>query len=101
MQLLHTEAKHRWGRFAVDLDMFLARINEDDWEDTRRDGSNQDLALLLLGALVGGAKRAALMDAQRLLFVDWDGAWRLAQEVELFVDSFDRIYAAFALLSPP
>ena len=54
-----------------------------------------------LGALVGGAKRAALMDAQRLLFVDWDGAWRLAQEVELFVDSFDRIYAAFALLSPP
>jgi Fe-S cluster biosynthesis and repair protein YggX len=50
---------------------------------------------------VGGRRQTALIDEQRLLVFDWDGAWRLAQEVELFVDSFERVYAAFALLSPP
>jgi len=100
-QVIHMEAKLRWGRYAVDLDTFLGRINEDDWEDTRRDGPNKDLALLLWGARAAGVRRAALIDEQRLLIFDWDGDWRLAREVDLFVDPFERVYSAFALLSPP
>jgi perosamine synthetase len=100
-QVLHLEAQHKWRRFAVDLDTFLERINRDDWDDTRREGPNKDLALLLWGARDGGAKRAALIDDQRLLVFDWDGAWRLAREVDLFVDPFERVYSAFELLSPP
>jgi len=100
-QVVHLEAKHQWRRFAVDLDTFLARINADDWEDTRRDGPNKDLALLLWGARAGGAKRAALIDDKRLLIFEWDGEWRLVREVDLFVDSFERVYSAFELLSPP
>ena len=100
-QVLHLEAQHKWRRFAVDLDTFLERINRDDWDDTRREGPNKDLALLLWGAREGGAKRAALIDDQRLLVFDWDGAWRLAREVDLFVDPFERVYSAFELLSPP
>jgi len=100
-QVLHLEALHKWRRFAVDLDTFLERINRDDWDDTRREGPNKDLALLLWGAREGGAKRAALIDDQRLLVFDWDGAWRLAREVDLFVDPFERVYSAFELLSPP
>jgi perosamine synthetase len=100
-QVLHLEAEHKWRRFAVDLDTFLERINRDDWDDTRREGPNNDLARLLWGARAGGAKRAALIDDQRLLVFECNGAWRLAREVDLFVDPFERVYSAFELLSPP
>jgi len=100
-EVVQMETRHKWRRYAVDLDTFLGRINEDDWEDTRREGPNKDLALLLWGARAGGAKRAALIDDQRLLVFEWDGAWRRAGEVDLFVDSFERVYSVFGLLSPP
>jgi hypothetical protein len=100
-QVLHLEAQHKWRRYAVDLDTFLERINREDWDDTRREGPNKDLGVLLWGAREGGAKRAALIDDQRLVVFEWDGAWRLAREVDLFVDPFERVYGAFELLSPP
>jgi perosamine synthetase len=100
-QVLHLEAQHKWRRYAVDLDTFLERINRDDWDDTRREGPNKDLGVLLWGAREGGAKRAALIDDQRLVVFEWDGAWRLAREVDLFVDPFERVYSAFELLAPP
>ena len=100
-QVLHLEAQHKWRRYAVDLDTFLERINRDDWDDTRREGPNKDLGVLLWGAREGEASRAALIDDQRLLVFEWNGAWRLSREVDLFVDPFERVYGAFELLSPP
>src|SRR5438093_942888 len=100
-QVVHIEAKHKWRRFAVDLDTFLERINRGDWEDTRRDGPNKELAVLLWGAQEANCKRAALIDEKRLLIFERDGEWRLAREVDLFVDPIERVYAAFMLLAPP
>ena len=77
-QVVHIEAKHKWRRFAVDLDTFLERINRGDWEDTRREGPNKELAVLLWGAQEANCKRAALIDEKRLLIFERDGEWRLA-----------------------
>ena len=101
LQVLHIEAKHKWRRFAVDLDMFLERINRDDWDDTRREGPNRELGVLLWAAQEANAPRAALIDEKRLLIFERDGDWRLAREVDLFVDPIDRVCAAFMLLEPP
>ena len=100
-QVVHIEAQHEWRRFAVDLDTFLERINRGDWEDTRREGPNKELAVLLWGAQEANCKRAALIDEKRLLIFERDGEWGLAREVDLFVDPIERVYAAFMLLAPP
>ncbi len=101
VQFFHIEAKHRWRRFAVDLDTFLDRINRGDWDDTRREGPNRDLGALLWAANEANARRAALIDEKRLLVFERDSGWRLATEVDLFVDPIDRVCAAFMLLAPP
>jgi len=101
VQVLHIEAKHKWRRFAVDLDTFLDRINRGDWDDTRREGPNKELGVLLWAAQEADARRAALIDEKRLLVFERNGDWRLAREVDLFVDPIDRVWAAFMLLSPP
>ncbi len=97
---LHIEAKHRWGRDAIDLDRFLVRVNAGDWEDTRRDGAKKDLALLLWGCRADGGRRAALMDENRILVFDWDGAWRVNAEVAIRVAPFERTLSALLLIAP-
>jgi perosamine synthetase len=101
VQVLHIEAKHKWPRFAVDLDTFLDRINRGDWDDTRREGPNRELGVLLWAAREANARRAALIDEKRLLVFERDGDWRLVREVDLFVDPIDRVCAAFQQLAPP
>ena len=101
VQVLHIETKHKWRRFAVDLDTFLDRINRGDWDDTRREGPNRELGVLLWAAQEADARRAALIDEKRLLVFEGNGDWRLAREVDLFVDPIDRVWAAFMLLAPP
>jgi len=101
VQVFHIEAKHKWRRFAVDLDTFLDRINRGDWDDTRREGPNRELGVLLWAAQEADARRAALIDEKRLLVFEQNGEWRLAREVDLFVDPTDRVCAAFMLLAPP
>ncbi len=66
-------AKRRWPRFSIDMDMFLDRINADDWNDTTKDGPKKGMALVLGGARSQGGRRAALMDEARLIVFDWDG----------------------------
>ena len=100
VQVLHIEAKHKWRRFAVDLDTFLDRINRGEWDDTRREGPNRELGVLLWAAQEADARRAALIDEKRLLVFERNGDWRLAREVDLFVDPIDRVWAAFMLLAP-
>jgi len=100
-QVLHIEVKHKWRRFAVDIDTFLDRINRGDWDDTRREGPNRELGVLLWAAQEADARRAALIDEKRLLVFERNGDWRLAREVDLFVDPTDRVCAAFMLLAPP
>jgi perosamine synthetase len=100
-QVLHLEAKHKWHRFAVDLDTFLDRINRGDWDDTRREGPNRELGVLLWAAQEANAQRAALIDEKRLLVFERAGDWRLAREVDIFVDPIERVSAAFMLLAPP
>ena len=56
---------------------------------------------MLWGAQEANATRAALIDEKRLLIFEWDAEWRLAREVDLFVDPIERVYAAFKLLAPP
>jgi perosamine synthetase len=100
-QVLHIEVKHKWRRFAVDLDTFLDRINRGDWDDTRREGPNRELGVLLWAAQEAKARRAVLIDEKRLLVFERAEDWRLAREVDLFVEPIERVRAAFMLLAPP
>jgi hypothetical protein len=99
-EVLHIEAKHSWSRRQVNIETFLHAINRGDWASTRQDGVQKDLALLLWGAKERAARRAALIDEERLMVFDWDGRWTLRSEVKLFEDPTDDVEAAFGLLAP-
>ncbi len=99
-EVLHVEAKHSWSRRQLNIETFLRAINRGDWTSTRQDGVKKDLALLLWGAKERAARRAALIDEERLMVFDWDGGWTLRSEVKLFEDPTDDVEAAFGLLAP-
>jgi len=97
-QVLHIEAKHRWGTTTWEIEALLGQINRDDWRGTEGDGWKKDLALLSWGAQRQGSHRAALMAQNRLLVFDWEQRWRLVAEARLFEDPPDRLFEAFRLL---
>jgi hypothetical protein len=97
---VHIEAKHRWPRFSLDMEILLSRINRDDWNDTTKDGPKKDLALVLWGARSQGGRCAAIMDESLLLVFDWDGHWVLTEERQIFADPREDVIRAFALVAP-
>jgi len=97
-QALHVEAKYQWSMPIRQVEVLLAQISRDEWNDTRRDGPKKDLALLLWGAKSQNVRRAALIDESRLLVFDWDDGWKLVAAEELFQGSPDRVHEAFQLL---
>jgi hypothetical protein len=99
-QALHIEGKHGWGTTTWEIKALLEQFNRDDWYGTEGGGWKKDLALLLWGARSQGARRAALMDENRLLVFDWDEGWRLVAEEKIFQDPPDRLLEALRLLEP-
>lgn len=83
----------------MDLDNFLSDINQDNWEETDRDGPPKDLALVLWGADSRQVRRTAMMDDQKLIVLDKNGVWKLTAEANVF-GPFDDFWAAFRLLAP-
>jgi len=99
-QVLHVEVKLSWGTPSSDVQLLLAQINRNDWDDTRSDGWKKDLALLLWGARSQNGRRAALVDENRLLIFDWEGSWKVTAQAQLFQDPPEAVYAALRLLEP-
>jgi hypothetical protein len=96
---IHIEAKHQWSGWRIDVPSFLDRINRSDFTGTEKDGAKKDLALLLWGTEVRGARRAAVMDDSRLMVFRRDKGWRVAADARL--NDLASFVTAAELLKPP